>query len=120
MSVLAVEFDPPLEYERILASGGISLLVAVENRGSRTEFNVPVYASLLDPEVEGEESILLQTTRVIQHIEPGDVVIVRFERFGELPLRSEYRLRVQVPVWQDEVNKRDNDCSYDISITGMN
>lgn len=48
LSVIGVDFDPPLDAAQILSSGGVSLIVAVSNSGLQTEHGVLVTAELRD------------------------------------------------------------------------
>ena len=49
ISLIGVDFDPPLNYDQIVSNGGLTLLVAIENLGHSREAAVQVTATLLDP-----------------------------------------------------------------------
>ncbi len=48
IAIIGVDFDPALNYSQIIANGGVTLLVAVENQGLATEMNVELKVRLLD------------------------------------------------------------------------
>lgn len=117
LAVLAVDFDPPLEYDEILASRdrgeGITLLVAVENTGSATERNAVVEAELFRG--VGDALILYQQGGV-DAIVPGEIKLVRFKD-TEIPFSYEYQLKVRVLPVEGETHLADNVKSYDLVIT---
>jgi hypothetical protein len=117
LAVLAVDFDPPLEYEEIIASKkrgeGITLLVAVENTGIVTEQNVIVQVELYDGQDEKE---ILRQEGVIEAIAPGEIKIFHFKD-ANIPFSYEYHLRVQVVPVAGETWLADNQKSYDLIIT---
>ncbi len=93
ISVLGVDFDPPLNYVNTLRAQGVTLLVALENRGTAPVRDVRVLARLhLD---EGEEQVI-ERDGFIQELPPGQVVVYRFPRLHTLPLRRSYTLEVRV------------------------
>ena len=49
LAIVAVDFDPPLDFAQIRNNGGVTLLVAVENRGQSVETDVRITAQLQDP-----------------------------------------------------------------------
>jgi hypothetical protein len=117
LAVLAVDFDPPLEYEEILAARnrgeGITLLVAVENTGTVTERDVWVEAEL--SRGEGGELILQQQGKV-EAIAPGEIRLVRFKD-TDIPFSYRYQLKVRVLPVEGETRLADNLKSYDLVVT---
>jgi hypothetical protein len=117
LAVLAVDFDPPLEYEEIVArkdrGEGITLLVAVENTGASSEQDVGVEVELCKDQ---GETVFLHKQGSIEAIAPGEIKIIRFKD-TEIPFSYEYLLRVQVVPVFGEARLRDNQRSYDLLIT---
>jgi hypothetical protein len=114
LAVLAVEFDPPLSYQRlIIRQQAVALLVVVENTGNETERNATVRArlgSLDDP------GFVLAHDASVESIAPGEVQIVRFTRLGEIPYYQSYHLEVSVDPVEGEFDLDDNWKAYDIQI----
>jgi hypothetical protein len=115
--VLAVDFDPPLEYEEIVAlrdrGEGITLLVAIENTGSTTERDVVVEVELY----KGDgQTPFLHKQGEIDVIAPGEIKLVRFKD-TEIPFSFTYRLTVRVLTVDGEARLGDNEKSYDLVIT---
>jgi hypothetical protein len=117
LAVLAVDFDPPLVYEEILASKsrgeGITLLVAVENTSTNTEQDVSVQVQLSD---RNGETVFLHKQGVIETIAPGEIKIVQF-RDTDIPFSYEYELQVSVDAVVGETRLADNRKLYDLLIT---
>jgi hypothetical protein len=117
LAVLAVDFDPPLVYEEIMArksrGEGITLLVAVENTGTNTEQDVSVQVQLSDRK---GETVFLHKQGVIEIIAPGEIKIVQF-RDTDIPFSYEYELRVSVDSVAGETRLADNHKMYDLLIT---
>lgn len=113
VAIVGVDFDPPLTAE-LLPDSGITLLVAVENKGLNVEPQVAVSARLLDPAGEQSYGDLLRETVVEQALEPGDVRIVRFTEVTDLPPRSRYQLIVELAPVDGEADLEDNLRTYDV------
>jgi hypothetical protein len=117
LAVLAVDFDPPLVYEEILArksrGEGITLLVAIENTGASTEVDVSVQVQL---SARNRESVFLHKQGVIETIAPGEIKIVQF-RDTDIPFSYEYELQVAVDPVVGETRLGDNFKMYDLLIT---
>jgi hypothetical protein len=115
LAVLAIDFDPSLEYEQILARGEqATLLAAVENMGLETEDDVIVKARLSAFE---DETLILEKTCHIDAIAPGQIKIARFKGISRIPYRSAYRLKVWVLPVSGEISTANNQKSYDLHIT---
>ncbi len=116
LAVLAIDFDPPLEYEQIMASKreGITLLVAVENTGGSSEDSVTVQAEL---STDDGQTVILEDENLIPVIAPGEIKIVRFKTLGDIPYRSAYQLKVRVVPVKGEARTANNQKSYDLYIT---
>jgi hypothetical protein len=115
LAVLAIDFDPPLEYEQIMASReGITLLVAVENSGGNSEDNVTVQVELATDE---GQTIVLKDESLIPAIAPGEIKIARFKSLGDIPYRTAYQLKVWVAPVTGEALITNNQKSYDLYIT---
>jgi hypothetical protein len=115
--VLAVDFDPPLKYEEIIArrdrGEGITLLVAVENNGVATEHDVPVEVELSK---DGGDTLFLHKEGRIEAIAPGEIKLVHFKD-TEIPFSYEYQLRVRVAAVDGETRLLDNEKTYDLLVT---
>jgi hypothetical protein len=117
LAVLAVDFDPPLEYEEIIArkdrGEGITLLVAVENSGALTEQNVVVEVELSK---DKGKTLFLHKQALVDAIVPGEIKLVRFKD-TDIPFSYEYQLKVRVDAVSGESRVLDNEKSYDLVIT---
>lgn len=114
LAVLAVDFDPPLEYEKlILRREAITMLVAIENTGGSTEQNVVVQAQLSSPD---DPDLLLSQDAGVDSIAPGEVQIVRFPPLEEIPYHEFYHLEVMVHPVVGELDLGDNGKAFDIQI----
>jgi hypothetical protein len=114
LAVLAVDFDPPLDYQQLFVHRqSVALLVAIENTGIRTERNVTVRVQLSTSE---DPDLLLTQGASVESIAPGEIQLVRFARLGEIPYHQAYRLEVMVdPVdWESDLS--DNLKAFDIQI----
>ena len=114
IAVMGIDFDPPLDAEQLLASGGVTLLVAVENQGRGAEPSVRVTARLFDP--EGAETDLANETVTVKSLDPGELRVVRFNQVTELPIRERYKLLIEVTPVSGERELSDNVKTYDIIV----
>jgi hypothetical protein len=115
VAVLAIEFDPSLEYEQIMVRGEqATLLVAVENIGLQTEAEVKVKARLSTYE---DDTPILEKTCYIDTIAPGQITIARFKGISHIPYRRDYRLKVWIVPVPGEIGTANNQRSYDLHIT---
>ena len=112
---MGVDFDPPLEAGQILTSGGVTLLVALENQGRRTEPTARVTARLYDPE-SPRGADLASETITVRSLAPGELRVVRFTQVTDLPVRSRYKLAVEVSPVSGERELDDNVRMYDIIV----
>jgi hypothetical protein len=117
LAVLAVDFDPPLNYQEIMAcksrGEGITLLVAVENTGVSTEQNVLVQARLSE---RSSETLYVEKQGTIETIAPGEIKIVHL-RDTDVPFSFEYTLSVSIVPVAGETRLDDNSKTYDLLIT---
>jgi hypothetical protein len=117
LAVLAVDFDPPLNYEDIMASKsrgeGITLLVAVENTGIRTEQNVQVRARLSE---RASADVYVDKQGTIETIAPGEIKIVHLNN-ADIPFSFEYTLEISVSPVEGEKRTGDNFKTYDLLVT---
>jgi hypothetical protein len=114
LAVLAVDFDPPLDYEQlILRRQSVALLVVVENIGTATERDVTVRAQLSTPE---DPDLLLTRGASVASIAPGEIQVVRFARLGKIPYHQQYHLEIVVDPVEGESELGDNQRTFDIQI----
>lgn len=116
VAVMGVDFDPPLEAGQLLASGGVTLLVALENQGQVAESNVRVTARLYDPTGSGKAVDLADETVTVKLLDPGELRVVRFTQVTELPVRERYKLLIEVTPVPGERERADNIKTYDIIV----
>jgi hypothetical protein len=115
LAVLAIDFDPPLEYEQIVVKGEqATLLVAVENIGLQTATDVEVKARLSAYE---DDTPILERTSHLDTIAPGQIKIAHFKDMSRIPYRPAYRLKVWVLPVPGEIGTANNQKSYDLHIT---
>jgi hypothetical protein len=114
LAIVAVDFDPPLDFAQIRNNGGVTLLVAVENRGQSVETDVRIIAQLQDPNDRLRE--LSREAVMLGQLNAGALRMVRFTQVSDLPLRERYRLVVSVDAAVGEIDTDNNSRSYDIVI----
>jgi hypothetical protein len=115
LAIMGVDFDPPLEAGQILAGGGVTLLVALENQGRRTEPVAWVTARLYDP-ADAAATDLARETITVRSLTPGELRVVRFTQVNDLPVRARYKLAVEVSPLPGETQLDDNLRTYDILV----
>lgn len=114
LAVLAVDFDPPLDYQQlIIRRTSVALLVAVENTGTSTERDITVRAQLSTPE---DPDILFTQEASIASIAPGEIQVVRFAELDWIPYHQTYHLEVTVDPVEGERDLSDNQKAFDIQI----
>jgi hypothetical protein len=116
VAIMGVDFDPPLEAGQLLASGGVTLLVAIENQGRVAEPSVRVNARLYDPEAGARAGDLANETVTLKTLNAGELRVVRFTQVTDLPLRERYKLVVEVSPVPGERERADNVKTYDIIV----
>ena len=115
VAILGVDFDPPLDYAALAATGSVTLLAAIENQGLSDETNLRVSARLIDPTQAAGQNELLNETVVIGSLRAGEIRTVRFSEVSQLPARLDrYQLAVELQPVPGEVYTADNFRSYDI------
>ncbi len=114
LAVMAVDFDPPLNYKQLIRRRqSVALLVVIENTGPTTERNLTVRAQLSSPE---DLDLLLTQEAGVDKIAPGEIKIVRFAPLDEIPIHHVYHLEVAVDPLQGEKDTGDNSKAFDIQI----
>jgi hypothetical protein len=114
LALVAVDFDPPLDFAQIRNNGGVTLVVAVENRGQSAEADVRINAYLQDLDDQLRE--LSREAVLLGQLNPGALRVVRFAQVSDLPLRERYRLVVSVEAVAGETDIANNSRNYDIVI----
>jgi hypothetical protein len=115
LAIMGVDFDPPLEGGQLLRTGGVTLLVAVENQGRVTEQAARMTARLYDP-ASPHGVDLASETITVRSLAPGELRVVRFTQVTDLPVRSQYKLAVEVSPAPGERELGDNLRTYDILV----
>lgn len=117
LAVLAVDFDPALEYDKLMEQKkrgeGVTLLVAVENTGANSEQNVAVEINLYK---DDDKTAFLTQQGTISSVAPGEIKILHFKD-NDIPFSYEYHLQVQVLPIAGETRLVDNQKNYDLLIT---
>jgi hypothetical protein len=117
LSLLAIDFDPPLDQLELMAGRGVILLAAVQNNGQSVERDIPVTARLFDAEKPGRRPILLlESTAYLDEIAPGEIAIVRFDRLTSLPVRARYDLQVEMGSVAGETELMDNTQTFEVVV----
>lgn len=115
LGIIAVDFDPALDVERIVANEPIKLLVGVENLGNRPETGVMVRATLYNGD---RTRILMTQSQRISSVTAGNVKIVEFLR-GDAPQRyNSYVLVVDIDPVARENNTTNNHRTLNIAVSG--
>ncbi|MCL5074160.1 MAG: hypothetical protein M1136_00700 [Chloroflexi bacterium] len=115
VSIISLDFDPALK------SGSLSqttitrssLLAAVENKGTQTERNLTV-----EVRVSGEANgdTLLTRSQTIDLLAAGEVKVVRFGSFEDIPPRADYFVQVRVLPVSAEVDLTNNQKTLHIRV----
>lgn len=114
LAILAVDFDPPLDYHNlIILRQSVALLVVVENTGNTTEREVTVQAQLTSPD---DAQLLLAGSTTTESIAPGEVQILRFTPLADIPHYLNFHLEVLVDPVEGEADTSDNRKVLDIQI----
>lgn len=114
LAILAVDFDPPLDYHNlIILRQSVALLVVVENTGKTTERDVTVQAQLTSPD---DAQLLLAGSTTTESIAPGEVQILRFTPLSDIPHYLNFHLEVLVDPIEGEADTSDNRKALDIQI----
>ncbi|GAB4516257.1 MAG: hypothetical protein Kow0047_28180 [Anaerolineae bacterium] len=121
LTLLGVDFDPPLDHLDLALGQGVVLMTAVQNTGLYVEEDVLVTARLFDvAQDRNRPALLAESTSYIARIAPGEVAIARFEPLTWLPLRDRYHLRVELRPVVGETDLSDNDQTYEIVVEPQN
>jgi len=97
LAIVGVDFDPPLDYVDALRKRGIMLLVAVENRSNTTIKGARIVARL-----GGVDRKALERSGVLPHLPPHTIVVYRFPRMRNIPIRDLYTLTIEVYAAQSQ------------------
>jgi hypothetical protein len=115
--IAGVDYDPPIDKSgTVNADGGVTLLVALANRGMVAERDVRVTARLADPQLPPSYADLLVDSVTVPSLKRGEVRQVRFTHLTDVPIRDRYLLTVQVDRVAGETDIRDNVRSYNIAL----
>ena len=117
LAIAAIDFDPALDTQQVVAGKPYTLLVAVENKGNRTEGPFVVSAHLLS---QDRQQTLLSAQRTVETLAAGSVTVVRFPNNTTPPYQRAYILNVQVQPVPREVNTANNKRVLEIQINTSN
>ena len=113
LAVLAVDFDPALDTERLANHEPVSLLVGISNQGTSRETNVLVTADLWS----GDGSTrLLHTERRLASLAAGNVMALRLQNSETPAILTHYRLTVKITPVDGETNTSNNTRNLDIEV----
>ena len=114
VGILAIEFDPPLTANSPLQSEqDITLRVAVANFGQGQAVALPVRASL---EALEDDEVIMEGVGFIDSLAPGETGVVTFTGAASIPLRTGYRLEIEVAPVRGEMRTGDNHRIYEIEV----
>jgi hypothetical protein len=105
LAVISLDFDPPLrvlQIERVASD--LSLLVAVDNKGTFTERQVAIVAELRSQ----DDELLVRQRKVVDSIAPGQAAVVKVTGFGKIPARPGYVVAARVESVAGESNVDNN------------
>lgn len=117
LAVISLDFDPPLrvlQVERVASD--LSLLVAIDNKGTFTERKVAVVAELRS---QGDE-LLARQQKEVESIAPGQATVVKLSGFGKLPARPGYVVSVRVEAVAGEANLDNNATTLPLQLIMSN
>jgi hypothetical protein len=112
IAVTAIDFSPPLRPNASIASGEISLLAAVENKGDRMERDIRVVVQIYG----GEEELLYSNAGDVAELAAGESQVVNLGRLSGLPLRPAYTLKVWTVPLPGETHLDNNYKTYRIQV----
>jgi hypothetical protein len=114
LAVVAVDFDPPLNYEQlILLRQSITLLVTIANTGDVRQDDVTVRAELTSPE---DAELFITQGASLSSIAPGESQVVRFAPLSGIPHLQAFHLEVMVDAGEGERELHDNRRAFEIQI----
>lgn len=118
LAILAIDFDPPLDtIASIRDLDGVNLIIAVENSGLATERDLTVRAELRLDNRDPAPVLVRLTT--IDEIAPGEIRVVRLRGLSEIPIRSEYWLKVRALPVVGESSVADNQRIYRLRLGNL-
>jgi hypothetical protein len=114
LAVTSLDFDPPLQLLQIgQQRSDVALLVAVDNKGTYTEQQVNVVATL---RAAASDEVLLQRRQVVSTLAPGQVAVVHYQGFTNIPARDSYTLSITVDQVPGEQNLANNSKSLPLQL----
>jgi hypothetical protein len=116
LAIAAVDFDPALNTLRSASGEPVALLIAVENRGNRTEGRFNVSAQLY---TQDRARLLKSASQSVATLAAGDMSVVRFPITEISTQPRTYILEVQVAAVPGEVNTANNRRMLEIKVSGQ-
>ncbi|MFD3166869.1 hypothetical protein [Herpetosiphon sp. NSE202] len=114
VAVVSVDFDPALQGSRLPISDKYAVLVALENRGLLTAYNVKVNARLRRT---SDDILMLSGSRSVNELAPGQIVVVRIEPEGAIPANADvYSLIVRAEPLSQETLTSNNTREFTIRV----
>lgn len=118
LAVLAIDFDPPLDtIVSVQDLNGVQLLIAVENSGLVVERDLTLVAELRLDSRDPVPALVRVTS--IDQIAPGEAKVVRLRGLSEIPIRSEYWLKVRISPVLGEEDIADNQRIYRLQLGSL-
>ena len=115
VAIAAVDFDPALDPQKLVSGKPHSLLVAIENKGNRTEEQVIVTAQLLTAD---RQQVLMSSQKQVNLISPGNLTVVKFPgATNNLPRQRTYLLNVEIQPCPREANLANNKRTLEIQVS---
>jgi hypothetical protein len=116
LAIAAVDFDPALNTRRSASGEPVALLIAVENRGNRTEGRFNVSAQLY---TQDRARLLKSASQSVATLAAGDMSVVRFPITEISTQPRTYILEVQVAAVPGEANTANNRRTLEIKVSGQ-
>ena len=114
IAVFSVDFDPALQGNRLPISSQYAVLIAIENRGTITAYNITARATLTDKTSKNQ---LINGSKTVAELLPGEIKVVRIEAQQQIPaVAATYVLEVHADPLPEETIVSNNTRTFTISV----